>query len=233
MGPFQMTAWMSLMALAVTVPAGCRVRESASVKAIVFDVGGVLSDDIIDTKLGELAALYNLDARSLLSVKSRYRDPAELGQISDSDFWIRILGHFGVEAGEEDAEIDSYMEPLEGSLDIARSLSGTYRVAILSNDSRERGALRREKFGFDKIFDPIIISGDVGARKPGLEIYRLLLEQLGTPAGECLFVDDDPDNVQAAEEAGMRTILFENAGQLRKELLAHGVRVEGRGAVRP
>lgn len=205
---------------------GCRgTGESAPVNVIVFDVGGVLSKDMIDTKLKDLASLYDLDADALLSAKGEFRDPADLGRISDSEFWIRILNRFGVQATEKDTEIDSYIELVDGTLDIARSLSRDYRTAILSNDSKEMSALRREKFDFDRFFDPIIISGNVGVKKPDARIYDILLEELGVPGTECLFIDNNMDNVEAARSAGIRAIRFENAEQLSGELLKHGIEI--------
>ena len=180
---------------------------------------------MIDTKLMDLADSYNLDVDSLLGAKSQYRDIADLGEISDSDFWVQILNHFGVQATDEDTEIDSYIVPVDGTLDIARSLSTKYRTAILSNDSKEMGALRRKKFGFDTIFYPIVISGYFGVKKPDSRIYNILLEELGTPAGECLFIDNNQSNLDGARSLGIQTILFESAEQLRRDLLKLGIEV--------
>ena len=211
-------------AVATTLVVGC--REGASgIQVIVFDVGGVLSKDMIDTKLIDLATSHRLDVDSLLAVKNRYRDPADLGEISDTEFWVRILGHFDVPATPQDTEIDTYIELVEGTLDIAKSLSRRYRTAILSNDSREMAALRRKKFGFDAVFNPIIISANVGVKKPDPMIYKVLLETLGIAAHECLFIDNSLDNVEAARSVGMRAILFDSALQLREALSELGIEV--------
>jgi len=210
----------------VTVPGvGCR-EPAPPISVIVFDVGGVLSKDMIDTKLIDLAQSYNLDADAVLQAKSRYRDRADLGQISDEEFWRQILDHFDVQATSRDAEIDSYLELVDGTLDIAKTLSERYRTAILSNDSREMAALRRKKFGFDALFDPIVISADVGVKKPDAMIYRHLLDQLGVAASECLFIDNNQDNVDAARAIGMRAVRFETAPQLREALSALGIAVD-------
>jgi putative hydrolase of the HAD superfamily len=218
MRPFKFSVCIVFLAAATVLFNDCGTEKKAPINVIVFDVGGVLSKDMIDTKLLDLAASYDLDADALLGVKSQYRDAADLGEISDQEFWIQILDRFGVQATEEDTEIDSYLVPVEGTLAIARSLSGKYRTAILSNDSKEMSSLRRKKFGFDAIFNPIIISGYVGVKKPDGRIYDILMEKIGSPAGECLFIDNNPDNVNAARKAGIRAILFEDAEQLRVEL---------------
>ncbi len=226
MHPFRISVWILLVAVGMFLIQGCGVEDNVSINVIVFDVGGVLSKDMIDTKLIDLADRYDLDVDALLEAKSQYRDLADLGEISDSEFWIRILEHFGVEATDEDTEIDSYIVLVDGTLDIARSLSGKYRTAILSNDSKEMGALRRNKFGFDSLFDPIVISGYFGVKKPDARIYDILLEQLSVPAEECLFIDNNRDNLDGARSAGIQTILFENADQLKEDLIEFGIEVE-------
>ena len=103
----------------------------------------------------------------------------------------------------------------------------------LPNDSKEMSSLRRKKFGFDAIFNPIVISGNVGVKKADVRIYKLLLEKLRASAEECLFIDNNPSNIDAAQSLGIRTILFKNAEQLRRELLKLGIQVEIQNAHRP
>jgi HAD superfamily hydrolase (TIGR01509 family) len=55
----------------------------------------------------------------------------------------------------------------------------------------------------DGLFDVIVISGEVGLRKPDPEIYALTAERLALPPEACVFVDDHPGNVEAATTAGM------------------------------
>lgn len=227
MHPFKISVLVIFFATATVLFNCCGEEHEVPINTIVFDVGGVLSKDMIDTKLIDLADSYDLHVDALLGAKSKCRDPADLGEISDSEFWNRILDHFGVEATVEDTEIDSYIVLVEGTLDIAKSLSKKYRTAILSNDSKKMGALRRKKFSFDEIFNPIIISGYLGVKKPDARIYDILLEELGTSAEECLFIDNNMDNVDAARSVGIRTIHFKSADQLRKELLELGIDVEG------
>ncbi len=226
MRPSTITLWSFIIALVAVVFYGCGGEKRAPINVIVFDVGGVLSKDMIDTKLIDLATSHQLHVDSLLGVKSQYRDLADLGKISDREFWLQILNHFGVKVSDQDTEIDSYIVLVEGTMDIAKSLSRKYRTAILSNDSKEMGALRRKKFNFDAIFNPIVISGYVGVKKPDARIYNMLLQELGAPAEECLFVDNNQANVDAARSLGFRTILFKNAEQLRKELLELGIQVD-------
>jgi FMN phosphatase YigB (HAD superfamily) len=58
------------------------------------------------------------------------------------------------------------------------------------------------------LFDVMVISGAVGCRKPGQEIFAHFLRRTGADPADCLFVDDNPKNLAAASQLGFRTIRF-------------------------
>jgi putative hydrolase of the HAD superfamily len=89
------------------------------------------------------------------------------------------------------------------------------RMAILTNNVREWEELWRSKLPLDEIFEVIVDSGWVGMRKPQPEIYLLTMDRIGDtlqPA-ECLFVDDNEQNVEAARELGMTAVQFHSNEQ--------------------
>ena len=53
-----------------------------------------------------------------------------------------------------------------------------------------------------------MISGNVGFRKPDLKIFELLLEKIQSPPENCVFVDDNLNNINAASQLGIKTIRF-------------------------
>ena len=73
------------------------------------------------------------------------------------------------------------------------------RTALLSNSWGND----YPRDGWQDMFDVVVISGEVGMRKPESRIYEHTVELLGLPARECAFVDDLPHNVAAAVEIGM------------------------------
>ncbi len=68
------------------------------------------------------------------------------------------------------------------------------------------------------LFDAVVISGEVGLRKPDPVIYGLVLDKLAVPAARSVFVDDAPVNVTAAIELGMHGIRHEDADRTRAAL---------------
>ncbi len=72
--------------------------------------------------------------------------------------------------------------------------------------SNSWGTTRYPRDLLAELFDGVVISGEVGMRKPAPRIYELGAEAIGRPAAECVFVDDLPFNLPPAQELGMATV---------------------------
>lgn len=113
---------------------------------------------------------------------------------------------------------------IQPSVDILRELrEAGHPLYGLTNWSAEKFNPVRRRHDFFDWFAEIVVSGEVGLAKPDPRIFRLLLDRIGRAAGECLFIDDGPRNVEAAQELGFETIRFQSPGQLRSELRRRGV----------
>ena len=71
---------------------------------------------------------------------------------------------------------------------------------------------------WDGLFDDIVISGEVGMRKPEERIFRHALDRLGLPGEECVFIDDIEANIQAAGALGIIGIHHRDADTTIAEL---------------
>lgn len=67
------------------------------------------------------------------------------------------------------------------------------------------------------------VSSELGARKPDARFFEAMTERLGASPGECVFVDDQPRNCDAARALGFDAVLFEGAPQLRDALAKRGL----------
>ena len=94
-------------------------------------------------------------------------------------------------------------------------------VALLSNIDDRLSNLIRD-FGFYEPFEPCLLSCEIGVEKPDLKAYELLLKTLNLPAKDVVFIDDRPENVEAAKTLGLDAILFKSEQQLRNELRTRG-----------
>lgn len=114
---------------------------------------------------------------------------------------------------------ESLNGPIQGTVDILRRLQHLgHPLYALSNWPAEKFALVRPRYPFLDWFDGIVISGEVGIAKPDARIFLILLERVGRPATECLFIDDSPINVAVAQSIGFQTIHFCDPAQLEAEL---------------
>jgi putative hydrolase of the HAD superfamily len=101
-----------------------------------------------------------------------------------------------------------------GVLDTLDVLSRRYELFVLSNDVSEWSALLRRRFALEKHFKGWVISGDVKVRKPDPRIYEIALERTSCLPGECLFIDDNVANLEAAREKGMRVAWFKDTSEV-------------------
>lgn len=84
-----------------------------------------------------------------------------------------------------------------------------HSIYILSNWDPASFILMEEKYPeFFSLFDGIMISGDVGLLKPDPRIYKLFLARFNLDPRYCVFLDDQPDNIIAAQNEGIHGILY-------------------------
>jgi putative hydrolase of the HAD superfamily len=81
------------------------------------------------------------------------------------------------------------------------------RTALITNNVREFGDGWRALIPVDELFEVVVDSSHAGVRKPDPAIFALALDALGVDAANCLFLDDFPGNIVAAETLGIRGIL--------------------------
>jgi len=119
---------------------------------------------------------------------------------------------------------DSIGNYYTGTVEIMKKLKAKgYPLYGLSNWSAETFPLMSNKFDFFELLNDMVISGQVGYVKPEPEIYEIMLEKIGRPAQECLFIDDSLPNIQQANKMGFQTIHFETSEQLANELKSMGL----------
>jgi putative hydrolase of the HAD superfamily len=103
-------------------------------------------------------------------------------------------------------------------------LKPRYRLVLLSNTNdlhyRQFRSQFAEVLGY---FDGVVVSHEVGVRKPHPRIYEACLRVSGRPAGECVFIDDLPSNVEAARACGWHGMLYQRGEDLRAGLARIGV----------
>jgi len=197
-------------------------------QALVLDFGGVVTRTLFETHAITEAAL-GLPPGTL-AWRGPF-DPAgdplwrdlEAGRIGERDYWLARAREVGALLGEEwecvetfvararGADPDAVIRP-EAVAAIEAAKAAGCRLAILSNElDLFYGRALRERVEVLRQADCIVDATYTGILKPDPRAYALCLAQLGLPAGACVFVDDQPRNVEGAARAGMRTLAFDIA----------------------
>jgi 2-haloacid dehalogenase len=114
--------------------------------------------------------------------------------------------------------------PIDGSVAILGELRAAGRPLYgLTNWSHETFPLARARFPFFDWFDGIVVSGEEKLIKPDPRLYVRLLERYRVDPARAVFIDDSPNNVEAAAALGIHAIHFRSPPALRDELTALGV----------
>jgi epoxide hydrolase-like predicted phosphatase len=215
------------------------------IKAIIFDLGGVLMTDVPLKEIAEdLSKRLTLPAEKIWAYlyPSKHWELLTLGKITEDEYWDDLLRTSKISEKLEmrseklkkelKKKVRSSLFPLGHSTRIINLLRNRYKLAILSNHAKEWSEYMKQKFDLFKSFDPIIFSCDVGFRKPDPQIYKMALEKLKCDPEECIFIDDKKRNTDAAEKLGMKGIVFEQASRLLEDLLILGLELKPKEGVK-
>ncbi len=131
---------------------------------------------------------------------------ASLGKLTSQEFWTEVgLANRYPEIETEYLDSQLTIDPHFGR--VVKELAKQYRVGLISNDLSEWSKYLRAKFALD-IFEVVIISADVGIRKPNLKIFERFLSETNAIPEYCVFVDDRAKNLKPANSLGMKTVWF-------------------------
>ena len=113
------------------------------------------------------------------------------------------------------ADFPSWFVPEPGTLDVIADLAdGGTRLAILSNAGQDFASpFRHSPLG--DLFEQVFVSAELDDLKPSASIFRHVLAELGTTAADTVFIDNRPDNVEAAQALGITGHLFTGPEPLR------------------
>ncbi|MCK6624341.1 MAG: HAD family phosphatase [Anaerolineae bacterium] len=187
-----------------------------TLKAVIFDVGGVLIRTQSRAGREKWAARLGLDPLEFETFvfSGESGRQAQLGEKTSAAHW-RWLGDYFQLAEPELTELrrDFFAgDVLDEALvaHIQRLRQAGYRTGLLSNFWDVARRLWVEVYPFIHLFDGVVISSEVGLMKPDPRIYHLAAERVDVVPAEALFIDDFIQNIEGARAVGMQTIHFTN-----------------------
>jgi putative hydrolase of the HAD superfamily len=201
-----------------------------AIEAVIFDYGRVLSNSEDPVAKGKLLALSGLDESTLFPAYWRFRHAYDIGELNGAAYWARVAGDAGVSFTpgqiEELIETDILMWASlnEEMLSWVVALQDAgFPTAILSNMGEDMLRYMRQEFGWLAHFQHHTWSCELGIGKPDPAIYTHTCERLGVAPEHTLFLDDKPENIEAAASVGLNAVLFHSIEQLRHDLKARNL----------
>lgn len=193
------------------------------IKNIIFDFGGVFldwnprylyksyfnNDEEMEHFLADICnGEWNIRqdagrpfAEAVKELQAKFPEYAEAIQMYDDD-WEKMLKC-----------------ELPESIDLLKELKFMgYGIYGLTNWSAEKIGYAFANYSFFSLFDGIVVSGVEKVVKPDRKIYEILLERYSLKPGECVFIDDNQDNVDMAKVLGINAIRFDNIGNVKEHL---------------
>jgi epoxide hydrolase-like predicted phosphatase len=194
-----------------------------SIRAVIFDMGGVLvrtEDRTPRTQIAERLGL-TYDELSALIFDSQSARQAMKGEITAAEHWEAIQEALCVPQDEfGKVRLDFWGGDTldENLVNYLRDLRPQYKTALLSNAWDDLRQMIEEEWKIDDAFDEIIISAEVGLVKPDPRIYQRIIVELDVLPAEVVFVDDFPENVEVARLQGLQAIRFNDPDQALRDL---------------
>lgn len=210
---------------------------NSPIQAILLDWGGVFTSprkDTSPTKALEKSLGIPENTLSKRLYDNEYWTKAQIGEISDEEFWRLTLRQFNI---FDDTGISGFKARLfegenarlrMGMINLVKQLKRHYTVALLTNADSIFRPLLKTKFHVDRLFNHVIISAEVGIAKPDPDIFRKACQIVAARPQECIFVDDSLTNIQSAKGIGLYSIQYLNSpykktAALKKELRRLGL----------
>ncbi|MDW0117166.1 HAD family hydrolase [Sporosarcina thermotolerans] len=197
------------------------------VKVIFFDAGGVLfdtpikGDDRIRFLLMERGYTKSKIDSALLKAK-QINLPFITNWNEEEQYYKLYYGRIAEDLGENDlanelfhfADYAGHCRLFPEVKGVLEQLKREYKLAVISNAMPSMDWIF-DRLGIRKYFDAIILSALVKTEKPGEAIYNIALNQMETIKEKCIFIDDKMENIDGAEQAGIKGIhLDRNRGDL-------------------
>ena len=203
------------------------------IKNIVFDIGGVV------VQKGKLNAIMKMFAKIVFGttnpdffkeqhiskdIKIEW-EKWRLGEITAKNFFNRQRKKFHLKLSTNKMAYLLYhsQKPNKKIIHLIKKLNKKYKIYALTNHTREWFTYQKKKYDYDSLFSGIMTSFQAKAAKPNLKIYKELIKKYNLNPQECIFIDDQKENLITAKNLGMKTILYKGPQQLKKELIKNEI----------
>lgn len=194
-------------------------------KAILFDLGGVIMGKSSKGFLRDVAVEYDVDLDELLNAWAETRGMYLIGEVTEEEFWNNFIDKSPI---NEPVEILSKEmmerynvflyanEEVLKYIDEIRKKDDKIKMILASNRGREEAKREIEKYDLKEYFDQFIFSHEIKAAKPDKEFFQEMLKKINLNAKQCIFVDDKTENIEIAEKMGFVAVQYKDFNSFKK-----------------
>lgn len=175
----------------------------------IFDFFGVISSEVAPFWFAE-----HLPNQNITELRKQYVVDADLGKTPLNVFYEKLA-----ELTNQTVELITQqwtdLAVINNDVvDVIEKLGKNHRIALLSNSPADLIRPILKENNLERLFEVIVISGEVGMVKPNEDIYLYTLDKLDVKPGEVFFIDDGQKNIDAANSLGMNTVLFKDLSDI-------------------
>ena len=198
------------------------------IKAIIFDYTGVLSVESILRSFGDrYAPKFGKDPEEFKKLFIDNWLQARVNKINSSVFWENLANFLEVDKETFRKDFMDFLGFRPEVYELIKHLKKReYKLGLLSNHIEDWLEEIIENHKLDEIFDVIVTSYKSGVAKPDISIFNEIVEKLEVNPNECVYIDDMEKNIPPAKKLGMKTILFTDLENLKKDLASLNVKLD-------
>ncbi|MCS6851993.1 MAG: HAD family phosphatase [Gemmataceae bacterium] len=195
------------------------------IRAIVLDFGNVIGFFDHRRAIRKMASYTDVAEEALVGrlYDPELEDAYESGRLTTPEF-LRTLRQRGGFRCSDDILADCFADIFWHNPEVCAlipELAARYRLVLGSNTTELHSLRFRQQFAEQlRYFHALVLSHEVGARKPRPAFYEHCCRRAGHRPDECLFIDDLPANVAGAEACGLRGMVYRPGSDLRGQLRA-------------
>ena len=185
-------------------------------QSLVLDLGNVLAFFDHHRACRQIAALARPGTTEDAVFDVLFHQPLErqydTGEITTTAFIAALRATFGITA-TDDAIAEAWSDIFQPNADLTAqlpTLRTVVKTLVLASNTNELHFERIRSLmpGVIALFDATVLSFEAGVRKPSVQFFERVIAATAAPAGDCVYVDDRPDFVAAAEALGMRGSVY-------------------------
>ncbi len=190
---------------------------------IVFDIFGVVLSSGFATAANELSVALNRPIVQIKPIYEHWEIPFDLGKITQNEFWDQIQNKLKTEVAWRKLNsivMDNYTVNHE-AVELLKYCERNSDVFFLSNTRKEWFEELDRIYFLKNMVKKTYLSYEMKLKKPQIECFEYVLEDIAARPNEVLFIDDKVENTNQASSLGVNSLEFRNAMYVKRKIQQH------------